>query len=144
MAMLDFQVLVVDDDPAARELLAAVLADRGARVLTAGSAQEARGLFARQRPDVLISDLGMPHEDGYEMMRRIRRLEVAHGRRVPAVAVTACPVRDARDRALQSGFDAVLAKPIDVNDLLSAVVQVAETAERLPAGGAVGSLVRDS
>jgi CheY-like chemotaxis protein len=144
MAILNFEVLVVDDDPAARELLAAVLADRGAHVRTAGSAEEARGLLAQQRPDILISDLGMPREDGCEMMRHIRRVELAQARRIPAVAVTAYPVRDARELALQSGFDAVVSKPIDVNDLVSTVVQVAETAERLPAAGAVGSLVRDS
>jgi CheY-like chemotaxis protein len=144
MATLNLEVLVVDDDPAARELLAAVLAERGARVQTAASAAEARCALARCRPDVVISDLGMPREDGCEMMRHIRQLEPAHGGRVPAVAVTARAGRDARARALASGFDAVVPKPVDLNELLATVLQVAETAERLPAAGAVGSLVRDS
>jgi CheY-like chemotaxis protein len=144
MGTIDLEVLVVDDDPAARELLATVLAERGARVQIAGSAAEARNELARRRPHIVISDLCMPSEDGCEMMRRIRDLEPPRGARLAAVAVTAQASREARAHALASGFDAVLAKPLDVDELLATVLQVAETAERLPAAGAAGSLVRDS
>lgn len=144
MTTLNLEVLVVDDDAAARELLAAVLVDRGARVQTAASAAEARSAFAQHRPDILVSDLGMPCEDGCQMMRRFRSLDAACGGMVPAIAVTGQAGREAHAHALASGFDAVLPKPLDVNQLLAAMLQVAEIAERLPAADPVGSLVRDS
>jgi PAS domain S-box-containing protein len=111
-------VLVVDDDADARSLLAFVLERQGARVLTAGSADAAVGLLARERPQVLLADIEMPHEDGYAFIRRIRALPEAAGGRTPAAALTAYAGAHDRARALQAGFQMHLAKPIDPSELV--------------------------
>src|SRR4029079_18289001 len=82
-------VLYVDDEPDARELAKRVLSDQGALVVTAESAEEARRLLGSVRPDVLVADIAMPHEDGYSLIRSIRALPESEARTVPAAAVTA-------------------------------------------------------
>jgi signal transduction histidine kinase len=99
-------VLVVDDDADARETIAVVLGQRGARVETAGSVQEALAAIDRARPDVLLSDIGMPGEDGYALIRRVRALPPERGGCVPAAALTAYAGAADRARVLAAGFQA--------------------------------------
>jgi protein-histidine pros-kinase len=114
-------VLVVDDRADERELLAAILERHGARVSTADSARAALQILGDARPDVLISDIAMPDEDGYVLLRRVRGLAPAQGGGVPAVAVTAHARAEDRDRALAAGFQSYVAKPIDRARLLQAI-----------------------
>jgi signal transduction histidine kinase len=112
------RVLVVDDQPDARELLALVLGRAGARVSTAASAAEALEAFVREGAEVLVSDIGMPAEDGYSLVGRIRATPAG---RVPAVALTAYATEEDRRRALAAGFDAHVAKPVEPTELVSVI-----------------------
>jgi PAS domain S-box-containing protein len=114
------RLLIVDDDADARELLAAALAQLGARVHVAGAAEAALEAVARARPHVLVSDIGMPGEDGYALMRRLRTSEAA-GDRLPAIALTAYATKEDVGRALAAGYDLHLAKPVDAGHLARAV-----------------------
>jgi CheY-like chemotaxis protein len=114
-------VLVVDDDRDARELIDHVLTEHGARVLSAASATDALPLVAYHRPDVLVSDIGMPAVDGYELLRRVRALGADHGGRIPAIALTAFARPEDRTRALRSGFLTHVAKPVGAAELVAAV-----------------------
>lgn len=105
-------VLVVDDEADARELLSLALSRRRASVQTAGSVGEALERLEREEPDILVSDLAMPGEDGYALIRRLRTLEEKRGKLIPAVALTAYAGWDDRQRALSAGFQAHLAKPV--------------------------------
>ena len=118
-------VLVVDDQPDARELILRVLEDCAARVITAASAEEAVPLVEVHRPHVLITDIGMPVADGYELLRRVRELGPARGGRVPAIALTAFARSEDRTRALRSGFMVHVSKPVDPSELVATVAAVA-------------------
>ena len=120
----DLRVLVVDDAPDAREVIAAVLDQQGAAVLTAASVDEARDVFARWRPDVLISDIAMPDQDGYALIQSIRSLHRDHGGATPAIALTAYNREEDRRLVLASGFNAHVAKPVQPQDLLRAIDDV--------------------
>ena len=98
------KVLVVDNQADARDLIARVLEAAAAVVLSAASADEAIGLVETERPDVLVSDIGMPDVDGYELLRRVRALGPDRGGRVPAIALTASARREDRTRLLQPVF----------------------------------------
>jgi PAS domain S-box-containing protein len=123
------KVLVVDDEPDARSLVERLLHDCAATVTTAASASEAFAQLLRDRPDVLVSDIGMPSEDGYALIRRIRKL---HGDRgsVPAIALTAYARAEDRATALEAGYQSHLAKPVEPGKLVSMVAQLGK---RLPA-----------
>jgi CheY-like chemotaxis protein len=119
------RVLVVDDETDSRAMLSAVLEGHGAAVTAAGSAAEAVAAFERARPDIIVSDIAMPEEDGYSLIRRIRALAPGRGGRTPAVALTGRVTADDRTRALAAGFQAHVAKPIDTAELLEAVAALA-------------------
>ncbi len=114
-------LLVVDDEPDARGLLRRILEECGARVVTAASARDALDAMNTLRPDVLISDIGMPGVDGYELMRRIRLLGRAQGGEVPAIALTAFARSEDRTRALSVGFQVHLSKPVEPHELIAMV-----------------------
>jgi CheY-like chemotaxis protein len=116
--------VLVDDDPDARDLLATVLAHRAAEVFAASSASEAFALVKRERPHLLISDIAMPEEDGYTLMRRVRALPVEEGGRTPSIAVTAYAGRADRARAIEAGFDAHYGKPIDIDTLIDHLIAI--------------------
>jgi PAS domain S-box-containing protein len=118
-------VLVVEDDEDTRELVNRLLAECGARVLTASSAASALERFEADSPDILISDIGLPGEDGYSLITRIRNLDGAGGSRVPAIALTAFARSEDRTRALQAGFQAHLAKPVEPVELVATVASFA-------------------
>ena len=114
-------VLVVDDDPHARDFVRATLEQYGAVVVTAASAREAKARFEREPPDVMVSDLLMPGEDGLQLIQQIRELDRAAGRLTPAAAVTALARADDRRRALTAGYQMHTAKPVDPSELVSIV-----------------------
>jgi CheY-like chemotaxis protein/anti-sigma regulatory factor (Ser/Thr protein kinase) len=117
-------VLVVDDDHESREVVAAHLLHLGARVMTATSAQQAFELLQKEPVHVLLADIGMPGEDGYSLIRRIRALGVPEVASVPAAALTALARKEDRQQALQAGFQLHLAKPVDSRLLAAAVTSL--------------------
>jgi PAS domain S-box-containing protein len=121
------RILAVDDQADSREMLAALLEQRGAAVLQSESAADALDALGREPVDLVIADIAMPQVDGYELMRRVR----AGGSRIPAIAVTAFARPEDRRNALQSGYSTYLAKPIDGAELarlVSALAQLSRTA----------------
>jgi PAS domain S-box-containing protein len=123
------RVLVVDDDPDSNEVVRTLLASCGADVRTASSAHEAFEIVARWLPDVVVSDLAMPDEDGYSLLARMRAGERL--RRVPAIALTAYSSPGDREQALSAGFHSHVAKPVRTAELLGAVVAAREAGSRL-------------
>jgi signal transduction histidine kinase len=122
------RLLIVDDEPDAREFLIRVLTECGARVEAVASSEEALRSLERELPDVLISDIGMPYSDGYELIRTIRRLPPGSGGEIPALALTAFARSEDRQRALLAGYQAHVAKPADPIEL---VTQIASLSGRL-------------
>ncbi|HEX5227152.1 MAG TPA: response regulator [Bryobacteraceae bacterium] len=120
-------VLLVDDEPDAREVVSTMLRRAGADVTAAGSVREALDLFERTRPSVLLSDIAMPERDGYDLIRLVRELPASHGGQTPAIALTAYAREEDRFRALTAGFQAHLAKPVAPPDLVAAISRVAST-----------------
>jgi CheY-like chemotaxis protein len=107
------RLLIVDDEADAREVMRFMLERGGAEVRIAVSAAQALDAIREERPDLLISDIGMPVEDGYVLVRRLRAMEEGLGRRLPAIALTAYASEEDTRRALTAGFDAHLSKPVD-------------------------------
>jgi signal transduction histidine kinase/ActR/RegA family two-component response regulator len=131
------RVLVVDDEPDARQVIRVGLEQRGATVETAASVEEALAALARHGPpDVLLSDIGMPGEDGYSLIGKVRQLPDAAGGNVPAVALTAYARAEDRDRALAAGYHAHLAKPVEPAQLAEVVAQLLQIARPAEAVGA--------
>jgi CheY-like chemotaxis protein len=118
-------VLVVDDELDARVLLQAVLEEGGAVVTTAASVAEALAEFEREAPEILVSDIGMPGENGYDLIRHVRAMAPARGGNVPALALTAYARNEDRMRALSAGYGSHLAKPVEPTTLRRAVASLA-------------------
>ncbi len=115
------RVLIVDDDPDAREVVAAILRHYGASVIVATSVSTALVALRREQVDVMVADLGMPIEDGYDLIRHVRSSEVDKIARMPAAALTAYTTEEDRDRVLAAGFQFHLAKPVDPAVLVATV-----------------------
>ena len=113
--------LLVEDDDDSRKLLGTILKRHGARVTSAKSAAEALRVFEADVPDILISDIGMPDEDGYEFIRKLRSLPPEKGGLTPAIALTGYASRKDRERALEAGYHKHMAKPIEQADMISAI-----------------------
>jgi len=120
------RVLVVDDEPDARELVAAVLTTCGVEVVSVGSATDALDQMKKQRFDLLISDIGMPGMNGYDLIARVRQLGEEHGGRTPAMALTAYAGFDDRKRALDAGYEMHIPKPFVGAELISAAIFLTE------------------
>src|SRR5690606_34713352 len=120
------RVLLVEDEPDAREALTSLLRLHGAEVISAGSVSEALAEARRHAPDLLLSDIAMPDRDGYELLRELRSLP--RFARLPAAALTAFAGSADRQRALAAGFQIHLAKPVEPDHLLSAVQSLASAA----------------
>jgi PAS domain S-box-containing protein len=118
------KVLVVDDEADARELFKAGIGQCGADVVTASSAREALATLQEMRPDLLISDIGMPGEDGYELIRRVRALPAARGGKIPAIALTAYARTEDRLRALRAGYQMHIAKPVELAELVTVMASL--------------------
>jgi CheY-like chemotaxis protein len=117
--------LVVDDEEDAREIVAAILSGDGGAVKTAASVSEGLEVLPDFRPDILISDIGMPGEDGYSFIAKVRQLPDERGGTTPAIALTAYIRPEDRRKALNAGFDAHLGKPLDLSLLLSTISSLA-------------------
>ena len=113
------RLLLVDDEPDWREGLRRLLEMRGARVFTADSAATALALLEKEHPNLLVSDIGMPEEDGYSLIRKIRKLAPEAGGRIRAVALTAFARDEDRALAIEAGFQAHLCKPIEAEQLVA-------------------------
>jgi signal transduction histidine kinase/ActR/RegA family two-component response regulator len=114
-------ILLVDDESDTREVVAAQLQESGATVLTAESVTRALELLQREHVDVLLADIGMPGEDGYSLIRRVRALPQASMAAIPAAALTALARKEDRQQALQAGFQMHLTKPVDSKVLVTAI-----------------------
>ncbi len=130
------RVLLVEDDDDSRNLLTLVLERYGADVLAAASSAEAQNAFSQGEPDIVISDIGMAEEDGYQLIRKIRSLPVQGSllkessgdktmpSQIPAIALTGYATTKDRDRALAAGYQLHLAKPIEPDDLVSSILSL--------------------
>ncbi|HWT01816.1 MAG TPA: ATP-binding protein, partial [Pyrinomonadaceae bacterium] len=120
------RVLVVDDEPDTRDLLKAGLGQCGAEVTAAGSAAEALEAIVTAAPDLLISDIGMPDEDGYELIRRVRQLPEGSGGRLPAIALTAYARVEDRMQALRAGYQMHVPKPVELAELVAVAASLVQ------------------
>jgi hypothetical protein len=118
-------VLVLEDEPDSRDLLAMALEQCGATVSAFGSVPEALAAFDVAVPDVVLSDIGVPFEDGYSFIRKVRSRSPAAGGAVPAAALTAYARPEDRRQALEAGFQTHLAKPVDPSELIAEVARLA-------------------
>lgn len=119
------RVLLVDDEPDVRELVTTVLEESGARAIAVESAAEVFKVLEQVQPDVLISDIGMPLEDGYGLIRQVREIEAERGGFLPAIALTAYVREEDFRQAIESGFQMHISKPIDPSQLVRVVAQLA-------------------
>jgi PAS domain S-box-containing protein len=121
------RVLLVEDEPDTRDLMERLLAEAGCQVVAVASAAAAIDSLRTARPDILVSDIGLPDEDGYSLMKRVRQVPASDGGNIPAIAVTAFARAEDRLRALQSGFQAHVSKPVDPAALLASIASLAQT-----------------
>jgi PAS domain S-box-containing protein len=119
------KVLVVDDEPDNRQLLTVMLSEWGASAIVASSAAEAIEILGHSQPDILVSDIGMPIEDGYSLIRKIRSSESGKTKRLPAVALTAYARDEDRARAIAAGYDERLTKPIEPAQFVAVLAKLA-------------------
>jgi PAS domain S-box-containing protein len=122
----ELRVLVVDDEADTRDLLKVALSQCGAQVTLAGSVKEALAAIEQSPPQVLISDIGMAGEDGYELIRQVRALPAAQGGKIPAIALTAYARTEDRMRALRSGYQMHVPKPVELTELITVVASLVQ------------------
>ncbi|MEO8433936.1 MAG: PAS domain S-box protein [Pyrinomonadaceae bacterium] len=123
------QVLLVDDDPDTLQILSVLLGEQKAQVQEASSVAEAVEVLQWYEPDVLVSDLGMPNEDGYVLIEKLRAMDEKNGKQTPALALTSYVRVADRTRALAAGFNLFVPKPVEPNELISAIAHLSETAK---------------
>lgn len=126
------QVLIVDSDPDSRELLTMLLEVDGATTITTTSVGQALEVLEHVHPDLLISEIALPGEDGYSLMSKVKLLELKHRMKIPAIALTASDSVSDRARALAAGFCQYLAKPCDIEKLLAVVTSSTKQNQLLP------------
>jgi CheY-like chemotaxis protein len=126
-----FRLLVVEDEPDARDLLTTILQQCKAEVKGVASAADAMQELKEWNPDVLVSDIQMPGEDGYAFIKKVRLLETERAANVPAIALTAHARVEDRLRALSSGYDAHIAKPIEPAELITVIASLVRRTEAL-------------
>lgn len=119
------RILVVDDNPEVRAVLTTLLEAYGATVTSVGAAAEALRVLSLERPDVLLTDLTMPEQDGFSLIRQVRALPPEYGGRTPAALVTGLAAAQDRAEVLRVGFQFCLAKPVNAGELVAAVAILA-------------------
>jgi CheY-like chemotaxis protein len=124
------RLVVVDDDVDTLELITFILEEYNVQVTTATSASEALKAIARSSPHIIISDIAMPGEDGYSLMRKVRSLEPEQGGHIPAIALTAFAREEDRILALDAGFQRHIPKPVDPFELVAVVAKLAEQSQQ--------------
>jgi len=117
-------MLLIDDDADTLRMLTVMLTEHGAQVQAAASAAEALEALRWFKPDVVVSDLAMPCEDGYSLIKKVRAMESETGTRVPAVALTANVRAEDRARALAAGFNTFVAKPVEPGELITTIAEL--------------------
>ncbi|MDF2692256.1 MAG: rpfC [Labilithrix sp.] len=122
--LADVTLLVVDDEADARELIAELLTSCQAKVYTAGTVAEAMKVLLAKQPDIVVSDIGMPGEDGYDLIRKLRALPASRGGKTPAVALTAYARIEDRTKALIAGFNMHVPKPVEPTELLAVLTSL--------------------
>jgi PAS domain S-box-containing protein len=130
VALNGLRLLIVDDEADTRDLLTALLTQHGAEVRACESSGEALALLEQWQPDVLITDIGMPDEDGYTLLRKIRALPPERGGRIPAAALTAFARSEDRVRALAAGFQMHIPKPVEIAELVIVIASLAASGNR--------------
>jgi CheY-like chemotaxis protein len=123
-SLLGLRVLIVDDDLEVLKLTRLMLIRFHAEVFAAPTATEGLEQIQRHRPDVIVSDIAMPHMDGYQFIREVRKLPVPHGGKTPAVALTGFGREQDRTRAIDAGFQRHLSKPVDMHILVDTLASV--------------------
>ena len=118
-------MLVVDDEPDARDIVRRLLVGQHSEVMVAASADEALELLKSFHPDVLLSDIGMPIKDGYQFIHDVRSMPAGEGGSIPAIALTAFVRTEDRRRAMFAGYQSHLAKPVDPGELIAVVAMLA-------------------
>jgi len=124
LSLAGVQILVVDDDTDSRDFVAFVLEQDGAEVITASSALAVLQVLEQTKPDVLVSDIGMPDMDGYTLLRQLRTWSAEQGGKIPAIALTAFASNQDRQQALAAGFQMHLSKPINPEELVAVIVRL--------------------
>lgn len=124
MDLTGVKVLVVDDEPGAQALVKRVLSQCKAEVVTVGGADDGLAAVKEFRPDVIVSDIGMPGKDGYQFLREVRGLRPEHGGRTPAVALTTFARSEDRTRAMLAGYQVHVAKLIEPQELVATVASL--------------------
>jgi len=114
-------VLIVDDEADSRDLVSAILTRYGSEVKCTESAADAILAFQQWNPDMLVSDIGMPNEDGYSLIRKLRKLRSKRATQIPALALTAYATDDERALALSAGFQMHVAKPVEPERLVTSI-----------------------
>ncbi len=132
VSLAGIRVLIIDDEQDARDLVASVLEFAGAEVLLAASALEGVHVVKNRRPDVIVSDIGMPDRDGYQFIRDVRALESGFGGRTPAIALTAFARSEDRTRAMLAGYQVHMSKPIEARELVATIQSIAGNSDRAP------------
>jgi hypothetical protein len=127
------RVLIVDDEPDARDMLDLLLRQCDADVRVTATVHEALKAIEQWKPDVLISDIGMPVEDGYALINKVRSLELECGGDTPAVALTGYAGPEDRQRLLASGYQAHLTKPVEIAELVREIVRLTGQSDKPPA-----------
>jgi CheY-like chemotaxis protein len=118
------KALVVDDQADARMLICRLIEDKGGRCILAESGAEALNIVAQEDVNILISDIGMPDFDGYELIRKIRAMHLSKIRNLPAIALTAYARADDRQRALLAGFQMHVSKPVEPRELIAGIASL--------------------
>jgi CheY-like chemotaxis protein len=118
------RVLGLDDEANVRDFLSTLLAGRGAEVCEVETVEEALGAVAARPPDVIVTDIAMPDQDGYALVTRVRAAERGGASRVPIIALTALAGPEHAERALAAGFDLYLTKPVEPTEVLSAIARL--------------------
>lgn len=127
LALKQLSILVIDDNADNRDYITMVLEQAGAQVTAVATGQEVMDFFQHTQPDVFVSDIAMPDEDGYKLIRRIREFEQTKGKRTPAIALTAYAKQEDQVQALSAGFQQFLAKPVEPTQLIKAIAELAVT-----------------
>ncbi len=127
LSLNGLRVLVVDDEPDARQLLTITLSHYGAKIMAVGLTFDALVALQEFHPDILVSDIGMPQEDGYTLIRKIRALSQEEGGQIPAIALTAYAQKKDRKQVLSAGFQIYLSKPVNATKLVSVVANLTKS-----------------
>jgi two-component system, OmpR family, response regulator len=126
------RVLVVDNDSDSRDLLKMVFEEYGVETIPAKSALEALEILKQVKPDLLISEIGLPKEDGYSLMSKVKAFEMQRQVQIPALALTVYATEDDRARALSVGFEQHLPKPFDIDELIATVADLTKYVQWVP------------